>query len=183
MTTDISEELGLPAATPAKRGRKPGNRTEEGRASLSRADRTPEREDDRPTARIPMHAQSGLEIGRVTPGYHGHWTADVPGRLDKMLTGGYRFKTKDGHSYSSSFEGNGIDSRISKPGGGGVTLYLMEIPLELYQEDQAAKQAKANEQLASVLPTDDPDFYSRDDRGRQVHASRAARVETDNTAY
>lgn len=173
----------LAAIQPSRRGRPPANRVEAAR-NTPRQDRVVERDSDRQPDRIPVHLQNrdSLDVHSATPGFHGHWVLDLPGRIDKMLRAGYRFKTKDGHPYSSSIPENGTDSRISKPGGGGVLLYFMEIPQELYEQDQAAKNQIAKDQLASVLPHD-PGFYSRDKHGREIDASEAARVETRNSAY
>jgi len=181
MTDQIADELGL--KTKGKPGPKPreGNRLEESRLG-ARSDRGPEREDGARAERVPVHAQSSIDLDHVTPGYHGHWCSDAPGKIDKLLRAGYRFKPKDGHTYANTFGENGTDSRVSRPGGGGVQLYLMEIPIELYEEDQHAKNRIANEQMASVLPQD-PDFYSRDESGKQVRTSEAVRVKTDHNAY
>jgi hypothetical protein len=101
----------------------------------------------------------------------------VAGRIDKMLMAGYTFARKDGKHHANPSEGNGIDSRISRPGGGGATLYLMIIPTEIYEQDQAAKQASADEQLAGLLLNQDPSLYSRDANGRMVQASEFIRRE------
>lgn len=178
----IDEALNDDAPQPRRtaRGRAPANRAEAAR-NTPRQDRTPERTEEREPDRIPAYARQSIDTHRVTPGFHGHWFSTDPGRIDMALAAGYRFKTKDGHTYSATIHENGIDSRVSKPGGGGITLYFMEIPLDLYEADQRAKHAIAGEQLGSVLPQD-PGFYSRDAQGRMTDASQAAWVETKNTA-
>ena len=100
-----------------------------------------------------------------------------------LLRGGDDYVTKDQNVYSRNVTGNGVDSRVSKSGSDGVTLYLMIIPLELYEADQEAKAEKAKEQTATIFgkQRNDPDFFSRDENGRDTPASRGiGRVTTND---
>jgi len=121
---------------------------------------------DRPT-RVPFHEQrTALNDKLIPDGYHGHWFADKPaGRLAQALNAGYNFVNKNGQVYSDLVTESGIDSRVSKSGSDDVTLYLMVIPLELYEADQAAKNAKAKEATQSILEPlgNAKDFYARKD--------------------
>lgn len=178
-TGALSTELGLDEVPERKRpGRKPANRYEAGRIDGTH-ERIDEREPARHAERIPLHVQRMAgNASDVPKGYHGHWVSDgIAGRIDKLLLAGYTFATKDGKFHANPSEGNGIDSRISRPGGGGSTHYLMIIPLDIYESDQKAKQALADEQLAGLPLNHDPSLYSRDAQGREVAASEFIRVE------
>lgn len=77
-------------------------------------------------------------------GYHRRWfNDDSKGRLERALEAGYKFvldpKTKE---------------KVKQPAGvaeaGGIMLrYLMEIPQEWYDADQAAKQQEVDEREAA----------------------------------
>ena len=71
-------------------------------------------------------------------GFHRHWFKDTPGRIDRALEAGYaHVKGTDGKNVAT---GGGVSES-----GGKQTLYLMEIPLEWYREDQALKDAQRDE--------------------------------------
>jgi len=158
------------------------------RATAGRAAGRPRRNDygdrgesARGAERVPMHKQKTVDADTVPDNVHRHWALDSPGRIDSMLRAGYSFVHKDGKAHSGTILENGIDSRISKPVGGG-TLYLMEIPIELYREDQLEKQRRADEQRAAVTGnlSDAGGFYGRDEYGNQVSAAQATRVKITN---
>ncbi len=162
-----------------RRGAEGRGQSRESRKSLSEHDtaRKPER--------VPMYAQrTMIDTTLIPEGYHGHWVSNNPaGRIDMLLRAGYDFVTKDQNVYSSHVTENGVDSRVSKSGSDGVTLYLMIIPLELYEADQEAKAEKAKEQTATIFgkQRNDPDFFSRDEFGRDTPASRGiGRVTTND---
>ena len=162
-----------------RRGAEGRGQSRESRKSLSEHDtaRKPER--------VPMYAQrTMIDTTLIPEGYHGHWVSNNPaGRIDMLLRAGYDFVTKDQNVYSSHVTENGVDSRVSKSGSDGVTLYLMIIPLELYEADQEAKAEKAKEQTATIFgkQRNDPDFFSRDENGHDSPASRGiGRVTTND---
>ncbi len=76
--------------------------------------------------------------------FMGRWVLDLDDRLAIFLAGGWEFVHKTGivsageATIDSSKQGQ--DTRVSKPAGRGLTLYLMRIPKEFYKEDQLAKQ-------------------------------------------
>lgn len=77
------------------------------------------------------------------PGFHRHWFNDSPGRIARALEAGYKHVLgKDGKNVS----------RVVDPGprGGGLTGYLMEIPLEWWQSDQAVKN-KARDEIDAKI--------------------------------
>lgn len=71
-----------------------------------------------------------------------------PYHVDRFLNAGYTFVAKDSEglarNHVDSFEG--VSSIITEGGGKGVTLALMCIPKEFYEQDQAAKQLAIQEQ-------------------------------------
>lgn len=75
-------------------------------------------------------------------GYHYHWFNDIPGRLEQAGQAGYEFVggTPTGEAGDTNTD---IGSRTSTvvDRAEGTRAYLMRIPKEYYDEDQAAKQA------------------------------------------
>jgi hypothetical protein len=100
------------------------------------------------------------------PGYHRHVFNDKPGRLERALRGGYQFVTKDqipdfdvSPLLSQKEE---VDSRVSwavgqEDDGRAIRGYLMEIPEELYQADQRAREGKTIDVLKETLRQDQSD--------------------------
>jgi hypothetical protein len=67
-------------------------------------------------------------------GYHRHWFNDEPGRIARALEAGYKHVTDE--------SGKNVTTTVGVArGGGGLTAYLMEIPLEWYREDMTAQEA------------------------------------------
>lgn len=182
----LNTEEAQAETTRGRPGRKPAdaNRLESGRAIGRETRKTEER--DRPQ-RVPLYEQRRVLIDSNVPeGYHGHWADSTkPGRIESLLKAGYSFVTKDGNVYSHHVTDSGVDSRVSKSGSDGVTLYLMIIPLEWYEADQAAKHKLADEQAGAVLGKlrNDPDFYSRDKNGAEGHVSRGIEVKTQDYPF
>ena len=76
-------------------------------------------------------------------GYHRHWFNDYAGRIAAALEAGY--------SHVKGLDGKNMTQIVGiRDGGGGMLAYRMEIPLEWYEEDQAAKEANRMEQLAEM---------------------------------
>jgi hypothetical protein len=76
-------------------------------------------------------------------GYHRHWFNDVPGRLMRANEAGYeQVKDRDGKPVCMVV---GVGR-----GGGALTAYLHEIPLEDYQEDMAAADSVVHERLGQI---------------------------------
>jgi hypothetical protein len=65
---------------------------------------------------------------------------DVPGRLAMFQQAGYEFDTTASRVVDKGIaEGEAIDTRKIVNSGAGVKSYLMRIPKEFYDEDQARK--------------------------------------------
>jgi hypothetical protein len=115
--------------------------------------------------RVPMStAQLKLEVPEI-PGFHLHWMMGNPSRIAQAMKAGYTFVDHDevdvvntGLADDASKNGNtDMGSRVSVVAGNDTgedgkeqRLYLMKIPLEFWNEDQGALEAK-NEQIAATI--------------------------------
>ena len=106
-----------------------------------------ERAKSRPE-RVPLHKQRLFE-GQTRPGYVRRFVNDSPGRIDSFILAGWTIVsgdsavTHDGLSHVESQLGSGIHRVVNKGiNAESRVAYLMEIPEELYNEDQMAKQLK-----------------------------------------
>lgn len=116
--------------------------------------------------RIPMSLpQQKLAVPEI-PGYHCHWMRGDAARLHQAMRAGYAFVDQDEVDLNTFGLGDGpessghtdLGSRVSLVSGkgenGGVErLYLMKLPLELWEQDQAA-MAVRQEQIAGQLRGD-----------------------------
>lgn len=117
--------------------------------------------------RIPMSVpQRHLEVSEI-PGYHLHWFIST--RIARALRAGYTFVTDEDGVDVNNFDlagdasANGssdMGSRISVPaavgGDSDERLYLMKLPQEFWEQDQAALEAR-NETVARALRGEKPD--------------------------
>jgi hypothetical protein len=101
--------------------------------------------------RIPVH-EHGREIlttkGLDKENFHYRFVnVNHSYRVQVLLDAGYQFVSKGGALVGDVTVDTvkGTDSLVTKPGGKGIDLYLMALPMELYQQDQAAKEAKIRE--------------------------------------
>lgn len=95
--------------------------------------------------RIPMGRRNVLKVYGIQDDeeYHYRFFNDVGDRLFQCLEAGYEFVPKDGLQVGdqSVDSARGTESVVKKGVGMGTVAYLMRIPRDLYNEDQAAKQA------------------------------------------
>lgn len=111
--------------------------------------------------RIPAGVPQPSLIAPKREGYQRRWVCDRPGRLDKLYKGGWRFVEKDDidddlPQMLKSTTRESIDSTVtqavgSHKSGKEMTAYLMEIPMELYEEDQAVKMEALDELERGLL--------------------------------
>lgn len=118
--------------------------------------------------RIPVSGNRDiLTVQGKDPNYVYRFVNDVPGRIAKFQAAGYEVVDHDatigGVTVDSS---KGTDSTKSKIvgqdrlTGNAVEAYLMRIPKEYYEEDQAAKQQKIDEkEIAMKRETKKPGHY------------------------
>lgn len=101
--------------------------------------------------RVPMHERMPLSADS-RPGFSRRVVNDVPGRVDRLKLAGWTV-VEDGTKIGDTYAGqaSGVGSQATKPVGRGINGILMEIPEELYAEDQATKQQKVNEDEKAML--------------------------------
>ena len=89
-----------------------------------------------------------LTVRNQDPNYSYRWIAEDPqrpGRSERLKELGYEVVTEDMEVGQKAVDRNTkVGSAITRLGGGGITLVLMRIPKEWYDEDQKAKQAKVD---------------------------------------
>jgi len=76
------------------------------------------------------------------------WVNDVDDRIPRFKAAGYEFVNNDGISVGDDtvdYRSTTDTSIVRKGVGGGKVAYLMQIPREWYEEDQAKKQARVDE--------------------------------------
>jgi hypothetical protein len=85
-----------------------------------------------------------LAIADQDPNYVYRWAADDPqrpGRIERLKEIGYELVTDDVEVGQKAVDRNTkVGSVVTRTGGLGITLVLMRILKEWYDEDQAAKQ-------------------------------------------
>jgi hypothetical protein len=93
--------------------------------------------------RVPVGAGNKLQFAGKDPAYHYRVVNDNPGRLAMFQQAGWEFDTAtEREADKGTAEAGGMDTRIVADVGRGVKGYLMRIPNELFDEDQAAKIEK-----------------------------------------
>lgn len=86
-------------------------------------------------ARTPINGyRDKLSVKGQEAGFHYCWVTDE--NVDEFLESDYDFVTHDVIVGTKRVNaGSGIGGHISLPGGNGVTLFLMRVPVEYHQED------------------------------------------------
>lgn len=92
----------------------------------------------RPPVRRPFGVRRQKLFYPPDPAFHRHWFHDEPGRIAWAIECGWKHVTGDDGKNVSRATG-------TKEGGGGLISYLMELPIEWYKEDQAAKLKSRDE--------------------------------------
>jgi hypothetical protein len=102
--------------------------------------------------RIPLHKRNTIK-SEARPGFVRRIVNDIPGRVQAFLDAGYTVVT-DGTEVGDHATGlsSGTGTTSTRQVGGGVQGVLMEIPVELYNEDQAEKQAQVDQTEHAILP-------------------------------
>ncbi len=118
--------------------------------------------------RTPLGAPSYKLAVEERPGYVRRWINDAGNRLNDAREGGYEFAS-DVNVGTGSEDGNtDIGSRVSRvvgkhEDGSPMRAYLMEIPKEYYEEDQAEKQ-KHVDQIDDMIRNGDVNRENDDGR-------------------
>lgn len=124
-----------------------------------RESRKEELETVRPV-RTPLHGRRILTTDEERPGKHCCWVSDsdaLPGGIQRFLDAGYTHVPKSGMKIGDPTvnDSRGVGSVVTRNGGRGVTLYLMEIDQEFYDADM---QAMEDERLAVEAQIFDPNI-------------------------
>ena len=108
----------------------------------------------RKPVRTPLGARNRLTFsGLDTKNFVYRVINDEDDRLNQAQEAGYEFVESDKQLGDiRAAEASKLGSKVSKPVGGGITGYLMRIPKEYYEEDQAAKAQKLNDLEKSMKP-------------------------------
>ena len=103
--------------------------------------------------RTPLGARNRLSFGKQDPNFSYRVINDQEDRLQQAQEAGYQFVESDEPLGDKRVaEGGKVDSRVSKPVGNGVRGFLMRIPKEYYEEDQAAKMNQISETEKAFKP-------------------------------
>lgn len=97
-----------------------------------------------------LNVYSGQRMGaEKRSGFHRHWINDTGAALEEMLDKGYTFVEDGNATIENDDLGNRKSLQVSK-NGPPVTAYLMEIPLDQYEEDQRAKESLIQQNEISI---------------------------------
>lgn len=113
--------------------------------SRQRADRPEEgqsRAEGRP-ARVPLHRQNIITAG-TRPGYVRRLVNDVDDRIDRFKLAGWTPVEGEQIGDPHSADPSSLTSASVKSVGAGMKAVLMEIPEDVYNEDQRDKQKKVD---------------------------------------
>lgn len=94
--------------------------------------------------RVPIHGyKSKLEVVGLRPGMHGCWVNDP--NVDRYLAAGYDFVAYDVVVGDRQIEASKMGHKVSMAGGNGLTIYLMECPVEIFNEEMEEVHRLADE--------------------------------------
>jgi len=105
--------------------------------------RSVDREETGRKKRVPLGVQQPKMVAETRPGYVRYWFNDKGNRLASAQAAGYDYVKEHGDQKRSMTVGTHEDGRP-------MTAYLMEIPQEFYDEDQALKQVPLDEFEAAI---------------------------------
>lgn len=95
--------------------------------------------------RIPVNgARDILTVKDKDPNFEYRWVIDRPGRLENFRQAGYEVVTDNNEVGQKAVDSQTKLGSAITTTRGGVTLVLMRIPKEWYDEDQLAKQEKVD---------------------------------------
>jgi len=115
------------------------------------------RSDEARPARVPVASNRAPLVvkGFDHENFVGRWVNDIDDRIATFLAAGYEFVNNEAKKIVAGEptvdSSTGLDSRVKKPVGRGVTAYLMRIPKKWWEEDQKAKQADIAETERAIL--------------------------------
>jgi hypothetical protein len=94
--------------------------------------------------------RSKLTIDKQDPAFHYRWILDAPGRLQEALEGDYTFVEPKEVGRDANGENKVFVKGTTNADGSVQLQYLMKIPREFYEEDQAVAQAYLDDIDAAI---------------------------------
>lgn len=102
--------------------------------------------------RVPIHEQRNQMSTEQREGFVRRWVNDIPGRVEKFFRAGYEVVKDDevtvgegGVTDNNIALGTGARKNVGRTRAGeGTQAVLMEIPVDIYEADQKAKQAQVD---------------------------------------
>ncbi len=101
------------------------------------------------------------------PGFRTYWFNDTPGRIDRAKAAGYEHRLDANRQPISRVVG------VSTGGQGGLRAYAMMIPMEFFNEDQAAELAKVDAVHGQIV---NGKLETKDGDNRYVPKDRPIRI-------
>ena len=128
--------------------------------SQNRRSASADRPDRNKKTRTPLGARNRLTFSNLDPEFQYRVINDTDDRLARAQEAGYEFvESSEQMGDKRAAEAGKIGANVSKPVGNGTTGYLMRIPKEWYDEDQAAKQKQINRTETAMKPDAQKDQY------------------------
>ena len=102
--------------------------------------------------RVPVSQRNVLTVKGKDPAYEYRVVNDVDDRIAQFIEGGYEIASKDEVDVGDKrvSQGTPVGSKRHLSVGQGIKAHVMRIPKEFYDQDQAAKQRRVNEQESSI---------------------------------
>lgn len=142
--------------------------------------------------RVPLGVPRSKLTVPKRAGFERRWVnEDGKGRLQHALEGGYTHVVDPNLVVGEDGGGDKTDSRVSRivgraEGGKPLRAFLMEIPSEMYKEDQASKQAELDEVDRAIrkgrLRSDGDEHRYVPDEGRGIRVERELKRGGDEAA-
>ena len=115
--------------------------------------------DTKRVERVPVHKAKLLKAVEI-PGFRTYIVNDLPGRIDMFKAAGWEHvygeekNLSDQTAQSVSQQGSPVRYRVNiRPDSPCQWGYLMKLPLELWEQDQAELQAERDQKMAEIDPT------------------------------
>ena len=110
--------------------------------------------------RVPLSKRNRLSFENKDPNYMYRVINDQDDRISRAIAGGWEHVESDAKlGDERAAEASKISSHVSKPVGNNTTGYLMRIPKEYYDEDQAEKYKRIDETEKAMTANKDEDQY------------------------
>jgi hypothetical protein len=101
--------------------------------------------------RVPINGERDIITARgIRPDYHPCWVNES--NVPRYEAAGYTFVNYEGVTFGSYHiqQSNPLGARYCRNMGGGVLAYLMEIPLDLYNQDRMDEQKDLDDRMEAI---------------------------------